>query len=161
MEAEQMSKARTFYIYKNLETLENAFIQHEPITVVVLLLEDQPQPQFFAVYRMGRKCLNWKLIEFNDTTGVNVFGMWYAEIVLLDTHIQAPTTIQLLTDMAKMSAMAIPLRYGVEPKCMVDDQNKYSVITNWWRERDQGGGYSFPQLCFSCYTERLPNTDVL
>jgi hypothetical protein len=152
MEADQMSKARTFYIYKNLQTLEMSLEQHEPITGVVSLLEDKPQ--FFVVYRMGRHLLNWKMVEFNDDAGVHVFGMWYAEIVLLDTELAAPANIKLLTQTAKMSAMAIPLHYCVEPKNMVDDQNKYCVITNWWRERDQDGGYCFPKLSFSYYAER-------
>jgi hypothetical protein len=149
MESEQMSKARTFYIYKNLEMLHRAYDEQEPLSGIVVSCEGLPK--LFVVHRNGRNSFGWKMLSFNDQLGIDVFGMWYAPIKLLDTLHPPPSSIQVLTEQTKMAAMAIPLRFSVEPKYMVDHQNNYCVITNWWRERICGGNYIFPQLVFSHY----------
>jgi hypothetical protein len=151
MESEQMSKARTFYIYKNLEVLQRAFEEQEPISGVVVLCEGHPE--LFVVHRNGRNQFGWKMIGFNDEMGIDVFGMWYAPMKMSDTLHAPPSSLQVLTEWAKMAAVAIPLRFGVEGKHMMEHQTKFCVITNWWRERICGGDYSFPQLVWSRYEE--------
>jgi hypothetical protein len=49
-----------------------------------------------------------------------------------------------IQNIAKMSAMAIPLRFALGKNH--PDANKYCVITNWWRERNRQGIYGYPTL---------------
>lgn len=61
-----------------------------------------------------------------------------------------PRNAQHMLLLAKMSAVAIPLKFVLQAEHA--DRLKYCVITNWWKERDKHGDYLFPKLDFSLYS---------
>jgi hypothetical protein len=153
MESEQMDKARTFYVYKNEAILQQAYAEKAPISGVLISLGDAGLSMFVMFRSQKSKCLCWKKITFLDNSGVKFFGMWYAPLIMSDTDKTPPASKEQLTKWVKMATMAIPLKCAVESKFMESQQNKYCVITNWWRERDQHGKYCFPSLSFEYYAE--------
>jgi hypothetical protein len=110
-----------------------------------------------VVYRTGNKQFSWKKITYEDEQGIYIFGMWYAPLCMSETEIPPPKSMPQLIEWTRMSTMAIPLRYGVTSKYMPADQNKYCVITNWWKERDCQGKYVLPSLAFDYYADRQTN----
>jgi hypothetical protein len=62
-----------------------------------------------------------------------------------------PKTLEGIQNIAKMSAMAIPLQFALGKQH--PDANKYCVITNWWRERNSQGIYGHPTLDFAWYED--------
>lgn len=158
MESDQMSKARTFYIYKKRDIFKQALEAAEPISGILVTREDKSL-EFLVVYRNGKQ-FQWDKIEFDDIHGVSVFGLWYAPISLGETNAPPPNSIKELTKSASMATVAIPLRLGVDPQLlgvdnpMVLNGKKYCVITNWWRERDREGFYSLPSIAFDYYHDK-------
>jgi hypothetical protein len=63
-----------------------------------------------------------------------------------------PKNLERIQNIAKMSAMAIPLRFALGKNH--PDANKYCVITNWWRERNRQEIYGYPTLDFDLYEDR-------
>ena len=152
MEQDLMSKARVFYIYKSLELLSASIANNEPIAGVVV--GKLGQPQLFAMYRIKKSTrLGWKKLDFSDNNGISVGGSWYASLAMSDTELEAPKNKSRVAKVAELSAVAIPLKYGVGEKFMLDDQNKYCVITNTWRERTANGHYNLPSLPFELYQD--------
>jgi hypothetical protein len=152
MEQDLMSKARVFYIYKSLELLSTSIANNEPIAGVVV--GKLGQPQLFAMYRIKKSTrLGWKKLDFSDNNGISVGGSWYASLAMSDTELEAPKNKSRVAKVAELSAVAIPLKYGVGEKFMLDDQNKYCVITNTWRERTANGHYNLPSLPFELYQD--------
>ena len=77
--------------------------------------------------------------------GVSLNGMWYAPISQFDTSVEiCPQSVAGITQVAKMAAIAIPLKHIVGEDHV--DCYKYCVITNWWKEREEDGRYSLPGL---------------
>ena len=105
---------------------------------------EQGTLEFYAVYRV-QQSFAWYRIVFDDNDGVSRGGLWYASLSKANDCMQeAPRDMKTLQQVAKMSTVAIPMSYGVGPN--KPDSNKYCVITNWWKERNQNGHYTMPGL---------------
>jgi hypothetical protein len=152
MEADQMLKARTFHIYKNVEAIELSIARNEPICFIAV--GKHGVPDLFVVHRVKQsKLLGWKQIKFVDTDGLSVCGIWYATLTMSDTEVPPPRTIKDVSKLADLSAVAIPLRYGVGENFMVPHQAKCCVITQAWRLRTCHGRFQFPSLLFELYED--------
>ena len=88
-------------------------------------------------------------LMFDDAEGVSHCGLWHAPLVAEETETAPPSTEVQIKQVAKMAAVAIPLHYVAGKKH--EDGMKYSVITNWWRERRSNGSYGMPNLDFDLY----------
>ena len=150
-EDEQMLKARTIHIYRNRNMIEVAVANHHPIAGAILPDKTTGNPKFFAVYKVGRKSVDWIGIEFDDLSGSNICGSWYAPLSMVETTVRPPRNVRGLKKAAKMAAVAIPLKYCVSESHPC--RHKYCVLTNWWKERVQNGTYVFPRLDYSLYSE--------
>ena len=168
-----MSKARTFYIYKNKNVMEAAVAANDPIAGVVI------GNDMYVVYRSGRNELGWNKLDFEDVQGVKVFNMWYSTLMVMEETENPPGTVVDLSKVIDMATVAIPLRFGVPPVRVksagaatarvkpalaatapperdywAEHGHKYAVISNWWKERDENGRYTYPTLSSEHYQER-------
>lgn len=151
-EDQQMSKARTIHIYKNRTELERAIDHRLPIAGAILEGKgptNRGTPTFYAFHKGPKKTFGWLKISFDDGHGANYCGTWYSHLMVEESTQRAPRTLEKIKSLAKMAAVAIPLKYMVLPDH--PDRNKYCVITNWWKERNSHGQYVFPTLDFSLY----------
>ena len=103
--------------------------------------------RFPLVLTKGDGCKLW------DADGTEYCGLHYAPLSLAAADIAAPQTFKGLVKIAKMAAIAIPLRFTIKPNH--PDVNKYCVLTNWWRERTRHGYYRFPSLDFNVASNTL------
>lgn len=110
MEDEQMSKARTVYIYRRRHELDQA-IGRRPISFLVLK-KKTGEAEGYAVYKQvgERQTYMWCKVVFNDASGINCCGLWYASLHLENTSTLPPKDLAGIKNIAKMSAVAIPLR---------------------------------------------------
>jgi hypothetical protein len=90
-------------------------------------------------------------ICFNDCGRIQWCGLWYALFTLKTAMTWPPKNLEGIQNIAKMSAMAIPLWFALGKNH--PDANKYCVITNWWRERNRQGIYGYPTLDFDWYED--------
>lgn len=159
MEDEQMSKARTIYVYKNKSVLQEAFGNQEPISFVILRGKSG-DAEAYALYKRprSRNRFGWCKVEFDDENGVKVCGLWYCPLKLKNVTAQPPKKFDKIQQVARMSTLAIPLRYMLGRNHA--NAAKYCVITNWWRERNENGRYVLPNLDFDRYKERPLRTDA-
>ena len=155
MEDAQMRKARTFYIYKNKRDLETSLDNHEPVSGIVLKSAVDGSPVMYVVYKAPNKSFGWSIATFNDKEGVEVCGLWYSPVTFKEDG-SPPTSVEKIKKLAKMSSMAIPLRYTHGDHN--NDSFKYCVITNWWRERNRRGYYVLPSLPFDFYADKPENS---
>jgi hypothetical protein len=151
MEDAQMRKARTFYIYKNKRDLETALDNHEPVSGIVVKSAVDGSPVMYVVFKAPDKSFGWSKATFDDKEGVEVCGLWYAPVTFNEAG-SPPTSVEKIKKLAKMSSVAIPLRYTHTDHH--DDSFKYCVITNWWRERNAKGHYLLPGIAFDYYAEK-------
>ena len=98
----------------------------------------------------------WCKINFDDSKGVQMCGLWYAPIKMVDVSHFPPSKFDGIQRIAKMSGIAIPLHYMLGKSHA--DANKYCVLTNWWRERNCKGNYVLPSLDFERYKEAEEHT---
>jgi hypothetical protein len=91
------------------------------------------------------------MISFNDDLGCSFGGMWFAPMVTHDPLKGPPNSMVKIQNVAKFAAIAIPLKYSLDPAKNRDDCFKYTVITNWWRERNKEGLFVYPGLDPSLY----------
>ena len=148
VEDEQISKARTVYIYKNKAELVQAVNNADPIAGAIFK-SSQGEPVLYAIFRLPQRSFGWVRIKFDDTSGSNFAGSWYAPLATEETSVSPPNSVKKIKALCKMAAVAIPLKYCV--KANNAHRHKYCVITNWWKERNNQGGYLFPNLDFSLY----------
>ena len=170
IEDQQMSKDRTIYIYRNKDALESSLKKKAPISGI--LIHDQPNTKqaaenddgsllhLYLVYRISSKKqketnnpspFGWFRICFDDKNGEERAGLWYAPILEDPITIEnPPESYEGCTHLAKMAAVAIPLSYAGLPKGH-ESSSKYCVITNWWKERNKYGRFTFPSLDASLY----------
>jgi hypothetical protein len=150
MESEQMQKARTFYVYRNLKELQDAI--HRKLPICFIAVGNKKVPDYYVVHRA--RTLGWKKITFNDVDGKTVCGVWYATMFISDTDVPPPLKVSALSVMAHLSAVAIPLKYAVGENYMVDHGEKCCVITNLWTTRNNRGIMELPSLHFDIYQDR-------
>jgi hypothetical protein len=157
VEDQHMSKVKAFYVYRNKKHLDAALADNKPISGILVhkpsAAEDPTKLQFYAVYRVEKKRFGWYKIDFDDQNGVNAGGLWYAPLAKNEPLHKAPDKFGDIQQLAKMSTVAIPMRYGTG-KDDLPDSNKYCVITNWWKERQSNGRYTMPGLDPSLYVRR-------
>jgi hypothetical protein len=151
MEDEQMSKARTVYVYKKREILQEAVDNKDPIAGIIIKGINQ-SAELYAIFKRPGKKFGWTRICFDDRGGIQWCGLWYAPFTLKTAMTRPPKNLERIQNIAKMSAMAIPLRFALGKNH--PDANKYCVITNWWRERNRQGIYGYPTLDFDRYEDR-------
>ena len=150
MEEEQMSKARTYFVYKRESELQQSIDNHEPFAGILISAEDG-SPEMHVLYKKPKSLvrLGWRKVTFDDTQGVLVCGLWYAPISSFEEADSPPVSLKEVTSIAKSATVAIPLRYTFGNNHQ--DSLKYCVLTNWWRERNRDGKYLLPTLAFELY----------
>jgi hypothetical protein len=151
MQDEQMSKAQTVYIYKKREILQEAVDKKDPIAGIIIKGINQ-SAELYSIFKRPGKKFGWTRICFDDRGGIQWCGLWYAPFTLKTAMTRPPKNLERIQNIAKMSAMAIPLRFALGKNH--PDANKYCVITNWWRERNRQGIYGHPTLDFDRYEDR-------
>ena len=120
----------------------------------------------YAVYKIpaGKKKrrtdelrFGWMELRFDDATGTSRCGLWFANFEQHTDEAGCPQSLSEIYSLAKMAAVAIPLRYALKD---ANDPNatKNCVITNLWRERTREGLYNIPCLDFSLYHQDNNNT---
>jgi hypothetical protein len=145
MEDDEMSKARTIYLYRNQEELQTAIDNHDPIATIVIK-GDYGEPVLYALYRKPKRKFGWILIDFDDGLGRSFGGMWFAPMLTHDPLKSPPSSIVKIKKLSKMAAIAIPLKYSLDSAKNGADCFKYGVITNWWRERNKEGQLVYPGI---------------
>lgn len=144
MEDVNMSKFKTFYCYRSEESIEGALDENLPVSGILVHNEtDRSKLDFYVLYKSKKK-YGWKKIIFHDHDGVFVGGLWYAPMERTGPTQVVPDDFEGIQTLAKMSTVAIPMRYGIGAGS--HDSNKYCVITNWWKERQKDGRYTKPPL---------------
>ena len=148
-EAQGMCKTKTIHVYRNEEKVKAAIENKKPLAGIVTY--EQGRFEFQVVYRKPVKRFGVRTVQFNDNSGVTFHGMWAAEIAINDECREYGAFKEIQT-VAKMAAVAIPLRYVLNTK---DPKScKYCVLTNWWKYRTRKGGYELPTLNASLYGAR-------
>ena len=162
VEDEGMHKKSTIYIYRNLALLEEAIEKVKPIAGF-LQVEQRPSKTgggdgkktfvFYTVHRHPVKQFARRELEFLDQKGIQHHGMWYADVKAHVENVQITDSFVDIQEAAKMSAVAIPLRYIIKEE-RDDLKDKYCVITNYWKVRNPNGCYSLPRLDPSLYKNK-------
>ena len=171
VEDKQMKKTKTIYIYSNKEAMENALVASEPISGILMHDPNKSSNHdgslhLVLVYRVRRKDstdgsrFGWVKITFDDKKGGHRGGLWYAPITKIAVRRKAPEKDADIAELAKMSAIAIPLSYANGAADDATAKSNYCVITNWWKERHSDGTYLFPGLQPSLY-ERHDNDQLI
>ena len=148
VEDQQMSKTRTFYVYRRRAIFENAWNQNCPISGILVgggTMDSMLSP--YVVFRLPGKSFGWLKLEFADQSGHQFCGHWWAPVQFKEVD-GLPTKYKDIQLLAKMSFVAIPLRYVLEGK---PNSAHYCVITNWWKDRSSDGQYQHPVLDSSLY----------
>ena len=151
IEDKHMAKLKAFYVYRNKAAVDTAIEDMKPISGILVWAgtgDDPSKLDFYVVYRQ-QQSFGWYKIVFNDSEGVSRGGLWYAPLAKEVPTAAAPQDFTSIQGLAKMSTVAIPMLYGIGRN--KEDSNKYSVITNWWKERKANGRYNMPDLDPSLY----------
>jgi hypothetical protein len=148
-EVQGMSKTKTIHVYRKEEKVKAAIETKKPLAGIVTY--EQGRFEFQIVYRKPVKRFGVRTVQFNDNSGVTFHGMWAAEIAIKDECREYAAFKEIQT-VAKMAAVAIPLRYVLNTKD--PKSGKYCVLTNWWKYRTRNGGYELPTLNASLYGAR-------
>lgn len=144
MEDRQMCKLKTFFHYRSLQHVLTALEANKPVSGILVHNETDPSKMdFYLVYKQKQSYYGKKVL-FVDDSGIMEGGLWYAPIIVDDSVRPFPGGFESIQDMAKMSTVAIPMSYGIGPS--KPHSNKFCVITNWWKERQQSGRYTQPGL---------------
>lgn len=147
-EVHGMTKNRTIFVYRNAGHLEDFAASKKPLAGIVEVKEGltgEAEYEFQLVYREPKKLFARRRLAFKDSKGLYYHGMWCAPAEMEEAgRIPSFTSFREVQSVAKISAVAIPLRYiiGNDKK----DSLKYCVITNWWKYRMEDGTYSLPTL---------------
>ena len=147
MEEKMMEKARTYYVYRRKSDLDDALNRREPITGILVRLNDG-SPQMYAIYKVSGKQFGWYRVLFDDTCRIQVCNLWYAPLTVEEAN-APPSSTKEITRLAKVATVAIPLQYSFGSSHT--ESSKYCVLTNWWRERNSRGQYVLPTVAFELY----------
>ena len=150
-----MTKKRSVHVYRSFELAKLAIDGRKPVAGTIEVTTDQESGktafEFQIVHRKPVKQCARRKVLFDDANGVNVFGVWCANILVdpnKESH-QSTTSLSEVQGKAGLSAVAIPLSY------VFGDQHeyaqKYYVTTNWWKERMSDGSYKLSTLDFTLY----------
>jgi hypothetical protein len=150
-----MLKDKTVFIYPKKEVLEGEIASNKPITGFLVEENNRDQLSAYCAYKLPGKSLGWTKVTFDDKEGINFCGLFYSPLRLESTNCPAPKNMEAIKRLAKMSFIAIPMKYctGMDD----DHSRKVCVLTNWWKERTSQGRYKLPGLDFSFYQKC--NTD--
>ncbi len=151
-EDKMMKKKRTVFVFRNPGKLLEVIVDAKPIPGIIVIEDTTVGPvySFYAVCRTPGRSFGWRKVDFNDDEGVFFFGYFCAPIQVGEVEEQGyPQSVDAIQSIAQMAAVAIPLRYVLGEDH--HDGLKYCVITNWWKERQDGGNYSMPTLDLSLY----------
>lgn len=128
MEAAQMSKARTLCTCKSGAPLEQAMVNRKPTAAVVVKSTTSKAAETHADFKSGRGKHGWSRVEFDDNEGLEKCGMCHSPMRLEESSMRAPKTFKHLQKLAKMAAVAVPLRFALGDNH--DDSGKCCVVTN-------------------------------
>lgn len=154
-EAHGMTKTKAFYIYQNENQLNESLSSKKPIAGIVEVNTSAGGGttfEFQVIFRKPVKLLARRKVVFNDNKGLTFHGMWCAPITVEEEDeekVPATKDIKELQEVAKLSAVALPLWYLIGKN--KPDSDKYCVITNWWKYRMKDGVYRLPSLDPSLY----------
>ena len=148
VEDQNMSKLKSFYVYRTRDHIEEALRDGKPISGVLVHGSHADLMDFLVVYRC-KKSFGWVKISFDDSKGIFKGGLWYAPIEMVEATMSIPPDFKAIQERAKMSTVAIPMSYGLGPD--TPHSQKFCVITNWWKERQSNGRYTMPGLDPSYY----------
>lgn len=147
LEDTQMSKFKTFYIYRSKKDLDAALEEHRPVSGILVDApaggNDQARMLFYLLFKT-KNTFSAVQVNFDDANGVTRGGLWYAPLTTTEPSFPVPDNFKAIQSMAKMSTVAIPMFYGIGHGS--PDSYKYCVITNWWKERQPDGLYTLPGL---------------
>lgn len=156
-ESKMMEKQKTVYVFRNHEKLLEAADELKPIPCIVTICQNSSGMniyQLYAVCRMPGRSFGWCKMNFKDNEGVSFYGYHCAEMQLDDVDEDTcPQSLHAIQKKAQMAAIAIPLRYVFLHEPLHVDRNKYCVITNWWKERQDDGDFRLPGLDWSLYED--------
>ena len=126
--------------------LNEAVASKQPIsgTLEEVMVGGKQVFEFRVVLRKPVKLFSRRSVTFQDKEGVHFHGMWYSDISVSDEHIGITGSLEDIKKESKLSAVAVPLRYGVGDAN--ENSSKYCVITNYWRVRNCSGQYVLPTL---------------
>ncbi len=121
-------------------------------------LDEKKTFVFYTVHRHPVKQFARRELEFLDQKGIHHHGMWYANVKAHVENVQITDSFVDIQVAAKMSAVAIPLRYILKEE-REDLKGKCCVITNYWKVRNPTGCYSLPRLDLSLYKNKKRQGD--
>jgi hypothetical protein len=141
-----MTKTKTIYVYRNEVILNATIASKKPIAGIVELKTTGTKTafEFQTVFRKPVKQFARRVVSFDDKNGALFHGLWCARINVEEENIQPTLNFTDIQSAAKLSAVAIPLRYILGDTNPRNDY--YCVITNWWKYRMQNGKYQLPRL---------------
>lgn len=149
MEEEQMNKARTHFIYKNVACLQEATDNNKPVSGVLLRAADGGA-EMCVLHKRPEKQFGWMTISFQDKAGVSICGLWCAPVVFSDAN-SPPSSVKQIAKLAKMATVAVPLHCTLGRDH--EHSHKFCAMTNWWRERNGDGRCVFSTLAFDLHCD--------
>jgi hypothetical protein len=99
-------------------------------------------------YRDGRGSVNFKRIEFDDNSGVEICGAWYAPIALHDINNQDHYGGKPLVTLADMESISETYAAVVAHGGGGNNNNvrRYCVFCKNWKERAKSGTMELPGI---------------
>jgi hypothetical protein len=166
-EALGMSKKKTIYVYRNEAAVRAAVSAQKAVAGFVVINGSGTGEKKFEFQVVARKPVKEFVrfpVQFDDSKGLKFHGLWCAPMAIGGELEPICHSFQDIQGMAKMAAVAIPLRYIVEKEKSKSPHPlsaKYCVITNWWRYRMKDGGYRLPRLEPSLYYTEAQNEEEM
>lgn len=147
-----MWKKKTVYIYPSEVAVKEALSSTKPMAGMVVLTEDDESTgfEFQIVFRKPKKLFGRFVLNFNDQKGIMFHGQWCADLSL-GAELDTIEGLSNVISMAKMAAVALPLKYVVDNRDKEGKGKKYCVVTNWWKVRMRNGRYNLPRLDHTLY----------
>ena len=142
VEGRHMMKVRTVYVYRTIDVFLEGFNNLLPLAGFLVDAGDKLEMR--VAYRQPGRQFGWRSIVFNDESGTQFSGMWWATINHTEVGPEAPVSVEEVKKISKMAAIAIPMHYSIGPD--KPDSMKYCVITNWWKQRNMNGNYVLPNI---------------
>ena len=112
-EDDQMSKARTIYVHRKLQDLENSLPNEntpktpcKPVAGAIFEEEDG-RPAFYALSELPKKRFAWRRVTFDDSQGSHHCGSWCAPIEFQEPTRKPPQSMNGIKKKAKMAALAM------------------------------------------------------
>ena len=114
LEDQQMSKARTIYIYPSKTLLDTAVQNLEPLSGILVESQAAESLQLYCIYREhNRAAFNWVHVTFADEEGLSGAGLWYAPINIHEPVNGCPQSLTNIQSLSKMAVIAVPLSFVI------------------------------------------------